>query len=110
MDGLDHRRGLDDHPFDAEVGVLLNLLQHQGDFFRRDFGVQGHPNLALVVGGDAHRLSDVAVFQLPLTFPAAEALGPDIHGVGAVLKDSLHHFQAAAWGQQFVNHVSPTPP
>ncbi len=93
---LNHRRGLDDHPFDAEVGVLFHLFHYQGYFFRRDFRVQGYPDLPLVIGGNVNRFPDLAVFQFPGALPAAEALGPNINGIGAAPKNRLHHFQAAA--------------
>ena len=96
MDLLHHRRGFDDHPFNAEVGVFLYLFHHQGQLFRRDLGIQGHPDLPLVIGGNTHRFADLAVFHFPGAFAAAKAFGPHIHGVGAVFQNRFHHFQAAA--------------
>ena len=98
MDLLDKGGGFDNHPFDAEVGVLLHFAQHQGEFLGENLGIQGHPNFSLAAAGNLDSLADLAVFHLPCTFAAAKALGPDIDCIGAVGKDGFHHLQAAAGG------------
>ena len=98
MDLLDDSRGLDNHPFDAEVGVLLHFAHYQGKLVRGNLGVEGYSNLPLITLGQAHSLTYLAVLHLPGAFAAAEALGPDINGIGAMGEDSIHHLQAAAGG------------
>jgi len=98
VDLLHDSRGLDDHPFDAEVGVLLHFAHYQRKFIRRNLGVEGHPDLSLIALGQAHSLAYLAVLHFPGAFAAAEALGPDVHGIGAVGEDGIHHLQAAAGG------------
>ena len=98
VDLLDQGGGFDNHPFDAEVGVLLHFAEHQGKFVGENLGIQGHPNLSLAAAGQPDSLANLAVFHLPCTLRRAKALGPDIHCIGAAVKDGFHHLQAAAWG------------